>query len=365
MRVLALLPNAYDDGGGIAQYNRDWLTAVALSEKVSEIRLCCLSDSLEKNNKHRPKKISKEKTLKSKWQFSLAAISEVKNYKPDIIFCGHLGLLKLMPWLPKNNNARLWLQLHGIEAWPIADKKIRRIASKASLVTCVSRFTRGKALAWLNIEPELLKVLPNTFNEDFCFKNIENKPEEYSGKKILLTVGRLSAAEQYKGQDKVIAALPEILRRHADTIYLIAGTGDDEIRLRSLAKSTGVQSQVKFLGYVGNEDLPNLYRLADLYVMPSTGEGFGIAYLEAMACGTPALGLNVDGSVDPLANGEMGICLDKELSLAQAIVHALEKPNDKAALSAAVKNRFGRNMFNQQVAGLLELPNFTFVGGSA
>ncbi len=353
MRVLALLPNAYDDGGGIAQYNRDLLAALALVASVSEIRLCCLSTASHKNISARSAKITVEKTCRSKWRFSLAAIAEIKRFKPDVIFCGHLGLLKLLAWLPNQKKWKLWLQLHGIEAWPVANKKIRRIASTAWLVTCVSRFTRTKALAWLALEPERIKVLPNTVNENFYPGNSRYKSDEFSGKKILLTVGRLSSAERYKGQDKIIAALPEILQKHPDIMYLIAGTGNDEIRLRNLVQLNNVEAQVKFLGHVSNAELPDLYRRANLYVMPSTGEGFGIAYLEAMACGTPALGLNVDGSIDPLGDGELGLCLDIHHSLARAIIEVLDAPRDKLALSATVKNRFGRAVFNQHIAKLL------------
>ncbi len=356
MRVLALLPNAYDEGGGIAQYNRDWLAAIALSSQVSEIKLCCLGSSAHKRLSMPHEKIKQMRVFNSKWRFSLAAIADVWRFKPDVVFCGHFGLLKLLPWLPNKKTYKVWLQLHGIEAWPMAAKKMRAIAARLSLVTCVSRFTRMKALLWLHIPPENIKVLPNTIGKAFDVSTDKKKSIEFSGKKLLLTVGRLAAAEQYKGQDKIIAAMPEILQQYPECVYLIAGSGDDEPRLRNLAKQHGVEAQVKFLGQISSEDLPGLYAMADLYVMPSTGEGFGIAYLEAMACGTPALGLNVDGSVDPLADGELGICLDIQHALADAIVQSLRNTTDRQALSYAVKCRFGQESFNRQVGNLLTLP---------
>ena len=108
---------------------------------------------------------------------------------------------------------------------------------------------------------------------------------------MLLTVGRMDSRERYKGHDLVIAALPALVAKGHDVAYVIIGDGDDRARLENLARDTGMSERVHFLGAVEPERLVEAYRMADLFVMPSTGEGFGIAFLEAMACGTPALGL--------------------------------------------------------------------------
>ena len=116
---------------------------------------------------------------------------------------------------------------------------------------------------------------------------------------VLLTVGRLAATERYKGQDHVIAALSQLQAIESrDLIYLIAGEGDDRARLESLVAQHGVLDKVRFLGAIDNQALPDLYRAADLFVMPSTGEGFGISFVESMACGTPAFGLRDGGARD-------------------------------------------------------------------
>ena len=102
-----------------------------------------------------------------------------------------------------------------------------------------------------------------------------------------MTVSRLASSERYKGHDRVIRVLPRILLDHPDTIYLVVGDGDDRPRLEALTLECGVQDKVMFTGPVVADELPDYYRLADVMVMPSTGEGFGIVFLEAMASGIP------------------------------------------------------------------------------
>ena len=109
---------------------------------------------------------------------------------------------------------------------------------------------------------------------------------------MLLTVGRMASCERYKGHDHVIAAIPDLVRRGHDVVYLIIGEGDDRARLEEIARKIGVAERVRFLGAVDQEHLAGSYRMADLFVMPSAGEGFGIAFLEAMASGTPAFGFD-------------------------------------------------------------------------
>jgi phosphatidylinositol alpha-1,6-mannosyltransferase len=108
------------------------------------------------------------------------------------------------------------------------------------------------------------------------------------------------------------------------------------------------------MGAVNNETLVGAYRIADLYIMPSTGEGFGIAYLEAMASGTPALGLGVAGACDALADGELGSCV-AETELGEAIAKRLEMPrSDPQVLASAVEARFGREAFRARARGILD-----------
>ena len=161
----------------------------------------------------------------------------------------------------------------------------------------------------------------------------------------MLTVGRMDLRERYKGHDRIVAALPGLIAAGHDLIYAIVGEGDDRGRLERLAREKGLEHRIRFLGPIAPDRLVAAYRMADLLVMPSTGEGFGIAFLEAMACGTPALGLSVGGAADALADGELGTTATEE-ELSAAIGRLLSaRQADPLALSAAVRARFGRDIF--------------------
>jgi phosphatidyl-myo-inositol dimannoside synthase len=200
--------------------------------------------------------------------------------------------------------------------------------------------------------PEHVIVVPNTVGDGFTPG--DGLPRRAAlgieGRCILLTVGRMAANERYKGHNRHDSRDSGPRARDHDIVYVVIGQGDDRVRLEQLARKAGVAERVRFLGDVGAQDLAAAYRMADLFVMVSTGEGFGIAFLEAMASGTPALRLNVGGVRDALA-GELGTVVSGEDDLAAAIACLLSAPRlDPENLSQAVHTHFNREAFRAQVA---------------
>ncbi|NBT91041.1 MAG: glycosyltransferase, partial [Verrucomicrobia bacterium] len=126
------------------------------------------------------------------------------------------------------------------------------------------------------------------------------------GKKVIYTLARLDPGERYKGIDEVMSVLPELVREIPDLIYLIGGKGTDRMRLEEKARSLGVADRVIFAGFVPEEEKADYYRLADLFMMPGWGEGFGIVYLESAACGVPVLGSTLDASAEVIRTAEIG-----------------------------------------------------------
>jgi phosphatidylinositol alpha-1,6-mannosyltransferase len=353
VRILALVTDAYGAGGGIAQFNRDLLGALASSSRVAQI-VVLPRNGAPSPNEVLPAGVAQLAPAGGKFAYSLRAAALLRSHGPfDVIFCGHLHAVPLAAALKRLGGAAMWLQLHGIEAWQAPGRIALWATDQADLVTAVSRHTRRLFLQWSRTAPETVKVLPNTVDERF---SPGQAPPEFlarhglQGKRVLLTVSRLAAAERYKGHDRVIESLARLRISHPDLVYVVAGDGDDRPRLERLAAAQGLAERVRFIGYIAETELPDLYRAADVFVMPSTGEGFGIVFLQAMASGIPVIGGDADGSRDPLRDGADGLLVavgDTE-SLQHSIHELLQRKSSKP-----LADSFSRHGFNIKVHILL------------
>ena len=347
--MLALVSDAFGGRGGIAQYNRDFLGAAATAPDIAAIEILPrhVADPFTL-----PAKVHQAAAAQSRAGFVLQALAMGLTKKPDIVFCGHINLAPLAAVVARLCGARMILQTHGIEAWDRPREIYRRAVEAADLVLCVSRYTRARLLSWAAIAPERVVVLANTVGQSFTPGDASALRHAWKldGKRILLTVARTESRERYKGHERVIAVLPRLAR---DVVYVVLGEGNDLERIKDVAYRAGVGERVYFKHAVNRDTLIAAYRMADLYVMPSTGEGFGIAFLEAMASGTPALGLAVAGATDALCDGTLGTAAS-EADFADALVRHLEdaKP-DPNILSAAVTARFGSKVFTGCTHGAL------------
>jgi phosphatidylinositol alpha-1,6-mannosyltransferase len=357
LRVLALVSDAFGGHGGIAQYNCDFLSALAACEGVRDVIV--LPRATEKLPSTLPSGVRQLPPVQGRLAYSLAALEAARAHRPlDVVFCGHLFMAPLAATIGKLLRAPLWVQVHGVDAWDELSSLYRRPVETAALITSVSRYTRRRLLEWVGIDPIRVKVLPNTVDPRF---QPGPKPgyllERYaaSGRRVLMTVSRLASSEQYKGHDRVIAALPRVLLGHPESIYIIVGDGDDRPRLEALTLEYGVAEKVRFAGRITPEELPDHFRLADVLVMPSTGEGFGIVFLEAMATGTNVIGGNRDGSLDPLADGVLGRAVDPDNreELASTICTALST----APANVDRASRFNVQGFTEHLQALF-LSNF-------
>ncbi|MEM6520842.1 MAG: glycosyltransferase family 4 protein [Cyanobacteria bacterium P01_C01_bin.70] len=225
------------------------------------------------------------------------------------LVCGHMLLSPLLQPLCRWLNTPLTMMTYGKEVWePVAPRQLKALQQAKSVWT-ISRYSRDLACSANGLAPQKFYMLPCVVNGNVFTPGAP--PSELIAQyglqdsRVLMTVARLWSGDIYKGVDVTIRALPKILSQFPEVKYLVVGRGDDQPRLAKMAADLGVAEHVVFAGFVPDEQLVDHYRLADAYIMPSK-EGFGIVYLEAMACGVPTLSGDDDGSADPLQDGRVG-----------------------------------------------------------
>ncbi|MGY5058863.1 glycosyltransferase [Streptomyces sp. 900105755] len=157
--------------------------------------------------------------------------------------------------------------------------------------------------------------------------------ERPAGAPLVVCVGRLC---RQKGQDVLLRAWPEVLRRVPDARLALVGDGPDRDALRRLAASVAAPVRADSVEFVGPvADVRPWYRAADLVVLPSRWEGMALAPLEALACGRPVLVTDVDGARESLPPGHAAHCLvppGRPGALAGAVAALLLDPELRASL---------------------------------
>jgi phosphatidyl-myo-inositol dimannoside synthase len=298
--------------GGIQSYVRDILQAIANAAMPTDVFL--LRDAPGVTNPLEGSSLKfhycKQKSAAlGRVQLAAQLLQYLLTNKPDRVFCGHINLAPMVKALCQPFGIPYTVLTYGKEVWEPLSPGKQKALQAADRVWTISRYSRDQLCAANQVDPS--KV-------DFLFCAVDGQQFQPSPKsaallekydlansRVLMTVARLWSGDPYKGVDVTIRALPKILQSYPDVKYLVVGRGDDQPRLAQLAAELGVSDRVVFAGFVATDDLVAHYNLADAYIMPSQ-EGFGIVYLEAMACGKPVLSGDADGSADPVQDGRLG-----------------------------------------------------------
>lgn len=330
MNILFLATDAYGGHGGIAYYNR--CLAEALVEVASVEQITLLPRIVTEAPAGIPPKVNFVVGAAGSKRRYLQALAAQVTQPCQLVICGHINLLPLAAAISLLKRVPLVLQVHGIDVWQ-APKALRRLCMRqVSAVWSVSSYTRERMNTWAKLPASRYTIIPNTIHPERFGMAPKRRDllQRYGlqGKKVILTLARLDSRERYKGIDEILEALPSLLQQEPSLCYLIAGDGDDQPRLAAKARELGVGEHVVFAGYVPEADKADLLRLADVFAMPGRGEGFGIVYLEAMACGIPVVGSLLDGSRDALKNGELGQLVnpDDSESVKDGLLNALQVP---------------------------------------
>ncbi|HMO34106.1 MAG TPA: glycosyltransferase family 4 protein [Lacibacter sp.] len=363
-RYRLLLLSAFSYQGGIEKFNR------ALMKAFTELGLTgrLSASAAVLHDQHSP---DERYTNRNTFRFYKGSIPRFlldqfyRFARVDVLVLGHVNLAiagLLYKWLFPSR--KLMVVCHGIEVFNPLQGLRSRILRKADRLLAVSGYTRTQLMEVHNIPAEKISIFPNTLDPYFELPENFVRPdylcERYgidAADRVLFTLTRLNAKEGYKGYDRVLRILPSLLAKGLPVKYVIAGKADEDesLRLQELIRDLRLEDQVIITGFVPDEEITDHFLLADAYVMPSKGEGFGIVFIEAMACGLPVIAGNKDGSTEALQHGKLGLLVDPDSpqEIEDAVIRALQQPRDPERIRNEMLEHFSFDRFRQRLQEVL------------
>lgn len=298
---------------------------------------------------------------------------------PDTIFIATTwGMAKPFKFLKKYfPKSKMIVVAHGLEITRLNSKRelraIRSVVDSCDLILSVSRFTRDEIINRLSdINTTHVKFLPNGVDverfypcevDDLFYK----KYSLHQDSDLILTLARII---KRKAHDDVIKALPDIINDFPKAHYVIAGPHrkkDSYLEsLKILVKELSLENNVTFIDFIPDEDLKKIYSASKVYIMPSKtlhnegdSEGFGITFLEANACGCPAIGSYDGGIPDAVENEVNGLLVQSGSSneIAKAIKKMFSDEDYRLSLAkkgiARVEESFTWKKLSAQMIDML------------
>ena len=312
-RVLLGLFSELDTPGGVQRAGRH--VAAVMNEYAvghgMECRLLSLNDSPEL---HRMTVGTREfvftGSARGKARFSVAAARAARR-RAKLVVAGHPFLAPVAQgatFFARHAKSVVWT--HGLEVWEPLSILRRRALRRADLIVAPSNDTATYVASEQDVPRERIRVLPWALDPQFeallTAKPGPALPANFPTGRVILTVGRWLADERYKGMDTLITALPRLLMEWPDVQLVAVGEGDDQEWLEQIADGRGVLRHVHFLSGLTYPEIAACYQACEIFALPSRGEGFGLVYLEAMACGKPVIGGAHGGAPEVIDDGKTG-----------------------------------------------------------
>jgi phosphatidyl-myo-inositol dimannoside synthase len=312
-RVLLGLFSELDTPGGVQRAGRH--VAAVMSEFAAghgmECRLLSLNDSPEL---HRMAVGTREfvftGSARGKARFSATAARAARR-RAKVVVAGHPFLAPVArgtKFFARQAKSIIWT--HGLEVWEPLSILRRRALRNADLVIAPTNDTATHVATQQDVPRERIRVLPWALDPQFeallAGKPAPSLPANFPSGRVVLTVGRWCADERYKGMDMLITALPRLLMEWPDVQLVAAGEGDDQEWLEQIADGRGVRRHVHFLSGLSYAEIAACYQACEIFALPSRGEGFGLVYLEAMACAKPVIGGAHGGAPEVIDDGKTG-----------------------------------------------------------
>ncbi len=340
--TLFLLPEAFQRPGGIQRYNRDQVQALRRCRADEPLTALVLNDAADDVRRPEWRHVRALGAGRRKPRFALCALRHALTQRPARVILGHRNFLPLAPalWLVAPRAER-WLLSYGVEVeapFRLRERLALRCVTRAF---AISPYTASRVrAAGCRLPAELW---PCALPFDFALPSVE--PPRFEPPLRLLTVSRLAPPERYKGIDDTLRALALLARAGLAARLDVVGDGEDAPRLRDLARAEGVAERVTFHGRLDDARVRALYAAADVFVLPSRAEGFGIVYLEALAHARPVVAADAAGAPFVVRPGESGYLVpygDPE-ALAACLARLLAHPDEARGVGASGRRLLERS----------------------
>lgn len=298
------------------------------------------------------------------WRRRLAAEVAGAAGRFDLVIAGHPSLLPAVRAGTEGRAARprCWAWAYGVDVWGQPGLRLGPHLAWADRVVAISRFTRDQVAPF--VRPGRLALVPPAVDA------ARFTPGPAPAGPDLLIVGRLARGEGYKGHEVLFRALGPLGERLGRPATLrVVGEGAARAGLEARAAVLGVADRVEFSGRLPLDALLDAYRGCGVFAMPSrverrprglwTGEGLGIVYLEAQACGRPVIASTEGGAPDAVRPGETGLLADPRdpEAIAAAAAELLADPQRAAEMGRAGRRRveesFSVDRFRERLAAML------------
>jgi phosphatidylinositol alpha-1,6-mannosyltransferase len=370
--LIGLFPEL-DAAGGVQRAGRHLasvLTEFAASRGM-ECRILSLNDGPElKRLTVAGREIVFTGSERAKGRFVAAAIRAARRRpakgknSPKLVVAGHPNLAPVVRAMklaaPKLKSI---ICTHGVEVWEPMPRMRRNALRRANVVLAPSKYTADHVVGDQGVEAEKVRVLPWALDPQFESLAVNAAtsppPAGFPKGRVILTVGRWRTDERYKGTDTLITALPRLLMNWPDLHLVAVGEGNDRDWLEDMVKESGVSRHVHFLSKLSYAELAACYGHCEVFAMPSRGEGFGLVYLEAMACGKPVIGGAHGGAPEVIDDGRTGYLVQHgdAVQLAMAIETMLQNPRLEEEMGRRgkqrVENEFRFNIFAKSFKKIL------------
>ena len=329
MKILFITLGIFQDKGGIGKFNQRVirvLSNLVSSGEVDEFSVISLWDyqeELEINYQNINIRGLNRNKVKTFWVF----MRYILSHKYSEILFAHVLFYPLfvISSLFSRKSKRI-LFVHGIDVWDKPTKiKGLIVSNLIDKIISVSNFTINKMVGSYGIDERKFHLLYNAIDFEESDENLHiyHEPDTFQ----LLSVSRLCNSSKHKNIDQIIIALPDILKIYPMVRYNIVGDGNWKSELQELSRTLQMNNKITFLGRISEKDLEDQYKTADIFVLPSVGEGFGIVFLEAWNHHLPIITSNQGAAPEIIRDRLEGLCIEPTPDeITKAIFYLLSNP---------------------------------------